>query len=240
MIFSVFSVLIFFTYLRGSQNMRTAKNMENISIREFARRVGTSDMTIRKYLKKGKIPESAIVLDENQKPSGLFFEEALEAWKKYNSYTPLVEQEEKPLPKIIKAAKQHAGTAVSLSERIVHAKERKAQQLKDAGHPEQTEMDMEKMEVLEAERREKSAKAQLAEINLEERIGKLVNKAEVEKSLFTFGIEIRDNIMSIGDRVIDLIRAADDRQEALNILNIELNKALYALSQPRQLTKPSK
>lgn len=211
--------------------------MEIISIREFARRVNTSDMTIRKYITKGKIPESSVTRDEDKKVSGILFDDALAAWKKYNNYTELVEVEEKPLPKFIKAAKQMAGTSVTVSERIAAAKERKAKQKSEDGHPEQTEMDLEKMEVLEAERREKSAKAQMAELNLERELGKLVNRAEVEKSLFTFGIEIRDNIMAIGDRVIDLIRAADDRQEALNILNIELNKALLALAQPRQLTK---
>lgn len=150
--------------------------------------------------------------------------------------------------------KQSTGS-ISLSERIHFSKSQRSEKMVDVPEPEPeedfkedpepdakkqrvkelpakelTEYDVGKLEILESERRNKSATARIKEIELLEKQGRLVDKAKQDKTLFQFGIQIRDKVMSIPQRVIDQIRAADTRNEAELILTIELNKALDLLS----------
>ncbi len=163
---------------------------------------------------------------------------------------PVVKEPKEKRPRILTPKRpqtKHTG-AVSLSDRKkFHKEQRQAEQgqldlepepetkekktryLPPA--PEPNEMDTGKLEILESEKREKSAKARMAEMNLAERQGKLVDKAKQDKALFQLGIEIRDKIMAVPKRVVDLIRAADDRNEAELLLTIELGKTLNALSE---------
>lgn len=160
-----------------------------------------------------------------------------------------------PKPRILTAkppqTKQSTGS-VTLSERIHYSKKQKQEtqpvadqedtpdikkakvkEIPPAKEP--TEIDVGRLEILESERREKSAKARLAEINLLERQGKLVDKDKQNKTLFQFGIQMRDKIMSVPTRVIDQIRAADTRNEAELILTLELNKSLQSLSEFKEV-----
>jgi hypothetical protein len=165
-----------------------------------------------------------------------------------------VDGRKNPKPRILtapKPSKQKTGS-VSHSERIRFSKSTKAatpdleteedetdqpepdtkkQKVRDMPAKEPTEMDVGKLEILESERRTKSANARIAEMNMLEKQGKLVDKQKQEKTLFQFGIQIRDKIMSIPQRIIDQIRAADTRNEAELILTVELNKALKELAE---------
>lgn len=85
----------------------------------------------------------------------------------------------------------------------------------------------------EAERRTTIFKAKMAEIAYLEKKGDMIPRQKM-RVLFDYGVQIRTAMMSIPDRVIDNILAADDRQLAKNILTEEIYKTLNALSDPEQ------
>ena len=77
-------------------------------------------------------------------------------------------------------------------------------------------------------------KAKLAQLEYEEKSGKLVDKATVYSTLFSFGQEIRDKVLAIPDRVVDGMLAASSRSEAFNLLYSELVSTLTVLSEGQQ------
>lgn len=132
--------------------------------------------------------------------------------------------------------------SVSLSDRINFSKgklpgqqldleEPTQKKVKEVESKEPTEFDIGRLEILESERRSKAADAKMKEMKYAEAMGKLVDKAKQDKTLFQMGIQMRDKLLSIPQRVIDNIRAADDRTEAENILTIEIHNALTGLSE---------
>lgn len=60
--------------------------------------------------------------------------------------------------------------------------------------------------------------------------GTLVNKAQQDLVMAAMGILIKERILSVPDRIIDSLMAADNRHEAHTILYQELENALTALS----------
>lgn len=72
--------------------------------------------------------------------------------------------------------------------------------------------------------------AQLDKLKLQELEGTLVKKADVEKSLFAFGDEIKKEFLNIPARCIDEIMATKNKVEAINILHIEIENVLNKLT----------
>lgn len=68
-------------------------------------------------------------------------------------------------------------------------------------------------------------------MDLEEKQGILVRKAEVDKSLFAIGDELKKKLQSIPARCIPDIRSASNDTEATNILIFEINQALHSIVQ---------
>lgn len=60
--------------------------------------------------------------------------------------------------------------------------------------------------------------------------GELVNRDEVYSNLYSFGIELRTELMTIPDRTIDEIMAAKNRTEAHSILYKALEASLLKLT----------
>jgi hypothetical protein len=68
-------------------------------------------------------------------------------------------------------------------------------------------------------------------MELEEKQGVLVKKADVDKALFAIGDELKKKLLSIPARCIQDIRAASNEVEANNILTIEITQSLHSISQ---------
>jgi hypothetical protein len=82
----------------------------------------------------------------------------------------------------------------------------------------------------EARRYRENCAAKLAAMDVEERVGTMVKKSEVTSVLFAFGQQVRTNILSIPDRVIDNILAAKSRAQAHSILYSALQGSLEDLT----------
>lgn len=87
------------------------------------------------------------------------------------------------------------------------------------------------MSYQEALRKEKVAKAQIAELELKEKEGSLVSKSLVYNQLFSAGQEIRNALLTIPDRITDnIIAAAGDRPKILNLIYDAISSELEKLS----------
>jgi hypothetical protein len=194
------------------------EGMERVSVKEFAARVNTTDTTVNRYISKGVISSDAIQPTMDGKRGFIVWEVAKKDWEKHHG--PIKERKIKRNRTEKVKEKESKG--------IVEAEEH---------NDEIFDLEAEGMTLLEAEKRKKVADAKKAELQLQELEGSLVPIANVHKSLFQFGAEIRDAIQSVPDRVIDSILASDSRNEALNILVMELNKSLLALSDKNRKLK---
>ncbi len=75
------------------------------------------------------------------------------------------------------------------------------------------------MSLNDAQRRERAAKARLAELELAEKEGSLVEKATIDAELFAAAQEIRNALLVIPDRIIDqVIAEAANRNKAHGII----------------------
>lgn len=75
-----------------------------------------------------------------------------------------------------------------------------------------------KMTYEDAQLQEKIAKARIADLELQEKEGSLVSRERVNDQLFTAGKELRDALLTIPDRITDLIMAEDNRTKVYNTI----------------------
>lgn len=85
------------------------------------------------------------------------------------------------------------------------------------------------MSFREATRRREVIAAALDKLKLQELEGTLVRKSEVEKSLFSFGDQIKKELLNIPARCVDGIMASTNKVESINILTIEIENVLNKL-----------
>lgn len=187
---------------------------EIISLREFARRMGIGEKTIRDGIAYGKITKG-VTTDEKGKPK-IIYEIALQECEAIglgyrsrlrNDTTPVIEQP-KPKP-------PQQPTAPPDEEEVKEA---------IAGLNGETSL-------ATAQRAEKIFKAQLAYMEVEERSGNLLRKDEVYSQLFNFGNELKNGLLSIPDRITDdLISLADNRNSFHKLLTESLSAELERLA----------
>lgn len=178
---------------------------KRVSIREFARLVGVSDMAVRKAIQAGKISES-IDWSNPQRPK-IDAVQAAQEWGK--NYNPMYERTDKVSENI-----KVEGKTV--------AKPKPDQ--KDEPHPAQGGRS-----IAEIKRQTAEVKLRLAAVELKQKQGQLVDKDLVYRSLFAAGQEMRTALQSIPDRCIDNIISAASRSEAHTILYTEITDALERL-----------
>lgn len=82
----------------------------------------------------------------------------------------------------------------------------------------------------EAERREKIAKAKLAEMKADEQAGTLVNAEQVERDSFEIGRKVRDGILAVPIRIAHELAAEHDPHKVEVLLQRELTQALEELT----------
>jgi len=82
----------------------------------------------------------------------------------------------------------------------------------------------------EAERKAAIIKTRILEIAYQEKKGELLPREKVDKVLNGFGLEIRNSIQGVTNRVIDKILASNSRLEAKRLLDDEIHETLNILA----------
>jgi hypothetical protein len=186
---------------------------EIISIREFGRRVGVSDTAIRKAIDAGKIVRAIGTNPNNGRPT-LDYDLALEEWKASGGGIHAVNYEVKPQP--AKAQKQPA------------AKPEPAPAAYTSAPPVQPPVDTGTL--VAAKRAQAVYIAKIKELEYKRMAGTLVEKDKVYQSLFAFGQEVRNAFQALPDRIIDELRASQNRNEAHKLLYDSIADVLDKLS----------
>lgn len=75
-----------------------------------------------------------------------------------------------------------------------------------------------KMTYEDAQLQEKIAKARIADLELQEKEGSLVSRERVNEQLFAAGKELRDALLTIPDRITDIVMAEDNRTVVYNTI----------------------
>jgi len=81
----------------------------------------------------------------------------------------------------------------------------------------------------EARRRKELAQAQLAELDLAEKEGELIQVSTVENEAFTAGKKVKDGLSNIPDRISPLLAAESDKNKIYQMLTSEINQVLEFL-----------
>jgi phage terminase Nu1 subunit (DNA packaging protein) len=81
----------------------------------------------------------------------------------------------------------------------------------------------------EARRRKELAQAQLAELDLAEKEGELIQVSTVENEAFTAGKKVKDGLSNISDRISPLLAAESDKNKIYRMLTSEINQVLEFL-----------
>jgi len=179
-----------------------SENSNHISIREFARRVGCSDTSIRKAIKAQKIVKGIVhVADGRDK---LDYDIAFKEWSA--AYDPSYPSNANIRSKMMNAPAPPA----------------------DA--PADTPASADTSSMAAAKRAQAILKAKILEIELKEKQKRLIDKQQAYMAMFEAGKEVKASIMSVPDRAIDAIFSAKTRNEAHTILTKALIDALDVLA----------
>lgn len=191
--------------------------MENLTQAEFARHVGKSAGEINKWISSGKISEEMISIIGGRK-----FIKLEIALAKLN---------------ITATKPNHTGKKKS-----IHTEERLPPGIKKKIEGKITRRDSTYEtfkptgdDFHDAEVREKLAKAETAEINLEKLRGNLISSSEVYKALFEFGNRLRKDIQAVPEQIVDALLASASREEAICILQDAYDDALRSLASAEDL-----
>lgn len=188
---------------------------ERISIREFSRRIGCSDVAVHKAIKSGKIVHG-VGRDDDDKPY-ILPDVAASEWGK--SFNPSYANNDKLHESLSFASKSEVP-----ADRVEIPEPKQAQ-------PEITDG---AKSIVELKRLDLHVRVQLAALDLRKRKGELVEKNKVYSELFSLGQEIRTVFAAIPDRVIDSLMASKDRNEAHAILSKEIFECLTQVSEITQ------
>ena len=228
---------------------------EYISIREYARRKGCSDPAVLKAIKTGKIINGCVIDEKGNKKiipdiadvEWLYHSDPSRAKMGDRLTIPAASQEpikhESPAPKQVATqlpdpSQSPAPAPVPKPKpKPLRAAKSSKKQLPTAPAeyvpviPDRVPLVPAKDETLAAARKAQEVfKAKIAEIDYKKKIGELVSKDDVYKSLFTFGQELRTQFQAIPDRVVDNMLAASSRNEAHIILYEAITKVLENLA----------
>jgi len=182
-----------------------------VSQREFSRRMGCSDTSVRKAIKAGKISKG-LRFDDNGKPC-IHYDTAFKEWQA--SYNPEY------------ASNDVVRTKLMATKPLPETED-------DDAPPLTNDRNKPMSSLANAKTAQAVYRAKLLKVELDQKLGNLVDKKEVYMALFEAGREVKTAIMSIPDRYIDAIVSAKTRNEAHTILTRALIEALDVLSDIEQ------
>lgn len=185
--------------------------MEEISIREFSRRLGCSDTAIHKAIKTGRI-----IKGFNVKTKRIIPEIATEEYRNNtnpNQARVVFDGKKLPanLPKVEKKTIAQADSQADLQSKHYR--------------PISSDAD-----INTARKADMVYKAKLRELEYKQKTGSLVEKEAVYRELFRAGKELRTALMSIPDQIIDDVLACNTRNEAHALLSKTIAQTLEMLS----------
>ena len=188
-----------------------------IILEDYAKTLSVSPTAVKKAINNGRIPASAISFGNfggrNGQNKRVFINktEADIAWVNTENVS-----QGRRTPEA-KAAVQRLREELSLNGENVQ--------------PAKKESKEKNMTLSEAQRREKIAKAEIAQIELLRLKGSLVQKDVVYKQLFEAGAQLRDSIMSVPDRIAaDIVSANGETSKIRKILTEALASSLEGLT----------
>ncbi|MDR2448704.1 MAG: hypothetical protein LBD52_01945 [Prevotellaceae bacterium] len=185
-----------------------------IKLSEFERLTGMTSRTVALAISKGKIPEKCTKRVGCGATSPIYIDPQAAAvcwYQNLNSNHHLSRTLRSNLSKYIR---------------------RFAPDIVGEGEKKNKQETQEKPSFEEALRREKTAKAKTAELELAERERSLISKTSVYNTLFDIGKQIRDALLSIPERVTDdIIASVENRTKVRNIIYDAIAMELEQLSE---------
>lgn len=189
---------------------------EKLSIREFAKRVGVTDVAVGKAIKAGKIVDA---IDwTNPKRPKIDPELALKEWGK--NYDPSYHRTDKVTERL-------GSTSDTPEPKRAPRKSTTSAKEPPSGEPQPTSGGK---SLAELKRQTAEVRLHREALELKQKRGELVDKQKVYRALFSAGQEARTAFQAIPDRVIDDILAAKTRNEAHGILFNAIADTLEMLS----------
>lgn len=187
--------------------------LELISLREYSRRIGVSDVAVKKAVKAGKIVHGYVQIT----PGKYKINPAVANLEWGRNYNPNYVRNE------------------NVREKIGGIKE--APPPKEEPSDDQEELASGKLNpgsLASIKLHQARVRLQREAIELRELQGKLVDKQKVYNALFAAGQEVRAAIMAVPDRTIDAVLSATNRNEAHGILHRALVEALESVTNTQQ------
>jgi hypothetical protein len=188
---------------------------DRVSVREMARRRGCTHGAVQKAISDGRIPDSAVEREDGRIKS-IDFEAATIAW---NSNTD-VDQASRS----IGGAATVAGAASGTGELPLETPTPKGAEVARGSSAPGAQ------EVREANAEGKRLQNQLLELELLKETGALVSREEVREIAARRYRAARDQILTVPDRVADILAAERDPARVHAVLTNELEQALHGLS----------
>lgn len=208
---------------------------ERISQREYGRRLGVSNETVRKAIEAGKVSKGW-----DKKAGKIVFELANEEWG--NTYLNQIKDGAAAEADAIKRVQGFEPPNPTPAPKKPQAKKPQDEEMSDeeamdiaAGLGDPSKLDL-TMQFAEAVRREKVYTQAIKGVEYAEKVGKLVNKGEVYRQLFGFGQSVRSAVLAVADRATDELLAAPNRATAHQILTQYLHEALTKLTEGEALS----
>jgi hypothetical protein len=225
---------------------------EKVSLREFGRFIGVSDTAVRKKVfdpeknPTGPLKASLCKNPNNDRPM-LYKFIALAEWTAagLTINNPDIKPGAKPETQEATPAKEatqepgaNNSTTVSLKELntlnppgTVPPPERRA--LSAAGNIITDDMD-----IYDAKKYKAVFEAGKLELEYRQKLGELVEKSEVYKTLFEFGQEMRNQLTQIPARIVPFLLACDTEREAKDALLKEIEEVMISLLEgPKEKAK---
>lgn len=208
---------------------------ERISQREYGRRLGVSNETVRKAIEAGKISKGW-----DKKEKKILFEAANEEWG--NTFLNQLSAGEAAEADAIKRLQTVPDPAPKKPQAKQQQKKKPVEEMTDDelmdeaamfGNP--SELDI-NMPFSEAVRREKVYQQAIKGVEFAEKTGKLVNKGEVYRQLFGFGQAIRKAIEAVPDRATDELMTITNRAIFHQTLTKYLHDALTKMTEAENLS----
>ena len=170
-----------------------------VKISDFEELTGVSAKTVAAAIKRGYIPENFadVVGTAASSPYYLNPQQAAICWyKSLNAAHPAQRKVREAL----------AGYIKTFDKTIV------------APPPKEPAGAATKITYEDAQLQEKIAKARIADLELQEKEGSLVSREAVNDQLFAAGKELRDALLTIPDRITDIIMAEENRTIVYNTI----------------------
>lgn len=184
-----------------------------LTAQQFANRIGVSKSAVTIHLRSGKVPAK-----KNKQGHWLIDEaKAKKAWQENMSHISM------------KAKGSPMANETHIPARKKEADKKEADKKEPPALPDLNEP-VAITTLAEAEKREKIAKAKLAEMKADEQAGTLVNANKVEHDAFEIGRKVRDSILAVPIRIAHELAAEHEPHKVEVLLQRELTQALEELT----------